>query len=477
MALMKYLPNVSLALLLTGASLQAENFTNVGVINSLSVGNAITCTNGDIAAPSGIIFAGNYLQSSGKVYAGSDFVTPYSLYAGAVALSGNAGLFGSGTYNNSTLAPTLDFGNANLKSVFIWHPGKAAMMVGTLNGAYQDYQVGSASYSFGKELKTQSAGVFVVGQFNSPEGSSTVSVNANSPMFVVGNGDSDTSRSNAFVVYKNGTVSMNAVSYSSGSVSSLSANYLTGLTANFSGSLKVGAGSSNEKFAVLGGNIYGDKHLVMGTSVPSRYDVATGYNSIWAGNSNSGLIGETSSGFKGAYLSANTVRSQTLGWAHQDTTQPAWLVGANYENQYTDRFAVLRSSPTSGTASFQSLLTVLGSGNLGVGTGTPTERVSVLSGDNNLPTNIMSVRAQNGTQGVGISYSGIRKLTNLGANDLYVDGASTGNVILNSNGGTGNVGVGTNSPQAKLDVNGNLRVAGSIIMTQPQGDISMGVFQ
>jgi len=43
--------------------------------------------------------------------------------------------------------------------------------------------------------------------------------------------------------------------------------------------------------------------------------------------------------------------------------------------------------------------------------------------------------------------------------------------------GAGNVGIGNEWPAAKLDVNGDARISGTVILGQAQGDISMGVFQ
>ena len=84
-------------------------------------------------------------------------------------------------------------------------------------------------------------------------------------------------------------------------------------------------------------------------------------------------------------------------------------------------------------------------GNVGIGASIPAEKLSVLSADNTLATNIFAARAANATQGIGISYTGIRKITNNSSNDLNIDAASTGNVIINASGGSGGLLVGTST--------------------------------
>jgi hypothetical protein len=101
-------------------------------------------------------------------------------------------------------------------------------------------------------------------------------------------------------------------------------------------------------------------------------------------------------------------------------------------------------------------------GNVGIGTTSPGENLSVTSSTNGLVTNIITARANNLTQGVGIFYDGIQKITNNSHNDLYIEGAAgtSGNVLINTQitdgsgtvGSTGNVGIGTATPAGTLDV-------------------------
>jgi hypothetical protein len=94
---------------------------------------------------------------------------------------------------------------------------------------------------------------------------------------------------------------------------------------------------------------------------PSRHTPTIGYRALWVDSSNSGIIGETTSGYKGITLVANTVRQDLVTWTCQDTGQNCWLVGLNYENQ-ANGFFVYRAPATSGSASFVSLFGVTPTG-------------------------------------------------------------------------------------------------------------------
>jgi hypothetical protein len=98
-------------------------------------------------------------------------------------------------------------------------------------------------------------------------------------------------------------------------------------------------------------------------------------------------------------------------------------------------------------------------GNVGIGTTSPTEKLSVLSGDNTFGTNIFAVRANNLSVGVGIGYNSIRAVGTNGNNSLYIDSQnSAGTINLQSQSG-GNVGIGTAGPSEKLEVSGSVLLA------------------
>jgi hypothetical protein len=113
-------------------------------------------------------------------------------------------------------------------------------------------------------------------------------------------------------------------------------------------------------------------------------------------------------------------------------------------------------------------------GFVGIGTSTSGEKLSVVSADNVLATNIFAVRANNLTQGVAITFSGIKKLTTGTDNDLYIDGASSGSIILNRIVGSGNVGINKTSPASKLYISTASTTAYGLISQTPVVGLTAG---
>ena len=91
-------------------------------------------------------------------------------------------------------------------------------------------------------------------------------------------------------------------------------------------------------------------------------------------------------------------------------------------------------------------------GNVGIGTTAPANRLGVVSADNLPGTDIASFVAANGTAGVGLGWNGLRAIGTNGSNSLSLDSKGTGNLLLQTGGGTGNVGIGAANPLTPLSI-------------------------
>src|SRR5204863_3052000 len=102
-------------------------------------------------------------------------------------------------------------------------------------------------------------------------------------------------------------------------------------------------------------------------------------------------------------------------------------------------------------------MSITNGGNVGIGTGSPGEKLTVLSADNSSTTNIGAFYPDNLTQGIGIGYDEIRKIGTNANSNLFINAKGTGNLIL-ENLATGKVGIGTTNPQKNLSVQNGLNI-------------------
>jgi hypothetical protein len=138
-----------------------------------------------------------------------------------------------------------------------------------------------------------------------------------------------------------------------------------------------------------------------------------------------------------------------------------------------------------GTGGFNQAMMIKNSGNVGIGTTSPNAKLEVVSspGQDSVQLNQGEVRTDNVAASTsryvvsigGTGYWGLGK-TNTGNNNFHIINYPSSRWDLTVRNDTGNVGVGTTSPQEKLDVNGNARVAGdlTVVGTATLGGVTMG---
>ena len=115
---------------------------------------------------------------------------------------------------------------------------------------------------------------------------------------------------------------------------------------------------------------------------------------------------------------------------------------------------VATASPSTFATSSVTALTINSSGNVGIGTSTPERALDVYTSGN---TAVRILGGADGSPWLGFHQAGVEKgyvqYVDNGASADYLDIQSDGHIYLNP---TGNVGIGTTTPQSKLHVDGAL---------------------
>lgn len=202
------------------------------------------------------------------------------------------------------------------------------------------------------------------------------------------------------------------------------------------------------------------KPLIFGTADTERMRITSSGNVGIGTTSPNNLLTLNSSGAAG--------NSTALGLYNTFDTAANrnWVIGLNVI-QYGD-FAIRTSSTQNGTPETTRFL-IANNGNVGIGTTSPGEKLTILSSTINTNT----VLIQN-TSGTGVNYGlEIKAGTNSVDHALQVLNSSGGSLLRVR--GDGNVGIGTTSPTAKLVVsNGGVAIQGD--STPPSSGYGLEIF-
>ncbi|MBA4153597.1 MAG: hypothetical protein C0512_04525 [Flavobacterium sp.] len=359
--------------------------------------------------------------------------------SGAVLINGTDGLVSTGTSGTGVLAPS------GAGTRMVWNPRKAAFRAGTVTGTkWDDASIGNGSVAFGNSIATggnafAGAGGNAGGSFSFAFGGGAIASGQSSFAF----GQS----ANASI---QDAVALGFLSTASGPRAIALGS---GVTASGQSSTAFGAGNTASGFA----------STAFGSTT-----IASGSTSTSFGKSNTAFsFGETVLG-----IGATTYTTSTNGdtqFRTANSTDRLFAIGnaidADNDNVVDD-------------AERSDAMVVLKNGNVGVGLSTPQNRLHFHN-----PTGIQTfIQLTNSSTGItqndgmilgniiGTSEAGI---INQEPTNFYLGTSSDQNQLVLTP--SGNVGVGTDSAQAKLHVEGNIRMvdgnqaAGKVLTSDANG--------
>ena len=346
--------------------------------------------------------------------------------AGAVLINGTDGLVSTGTFGSGAFAPT------GIGTRMVWNPRKGAFRAGgTISTGWDDVNIGIYSAALGYNLRAS-------GQYSVAFGNSNL---------VTGN-----------------------YAISAGSANIASGTYAAafGFSNDVSGSLAVAFG--------IGNNVSGDRASALG-----GYNQALGNYSNALGSGNN-TFGQSSTAFGvGNIADGSASVSMGIGNVAESFAETVIGVGAtnyastpNGSTQFrtanaTDRLFVVGNAIDANnndfidTAERSDALVILKNGNTGIGTSTPTRKLHIQ--DNSTSTTAGQLFLEQSGSGdalIHIGNTGGRHF-NLGldtSDDSFKIGTSATSPTAVSTGtlmkiqATGEVGIGTVTPDRKLEVSG-----------------------
>ena len=296
---------------------------------------------------------------------------------------------------------------------------------------------GNNSTAMGNLTTAQALGSLVIGRWNIVSGSADTWVDTD-PLFVAGNGDLG-SPSNALTLLKNGNLTL------AGQIESESGGFkFPDGTEQTTAALNRWSPSGNDVFRISG-------NVGIGTSAPDarlhvRGSIGLGDQLILDGSETTGAAG-TGGGL--------------LFQGHNGFTPQAWASIRGLKENGTDgstaAYLAFATRPDGGAVTER--LRITSEGNVGIGTDAPDQALTVFDGDGTGGTalNLVAFSPSPRELRIGVNQSSGGFISMQTANDLDFRTNGVKRMVIES---SGDVGIGTTNPTARLEVNGVVKALG-----------------
>lgn len=444
-----------------------------------------------------VIEANATLGSSIRVLSGSS--TAYAGYAiGRTGTEGYWGIAGAANnYANGTVAGdvvlrsenNLILSNVGAPTIYLKSNGNVG--VGTLTPTAQLHVVGANGPANNTAAPAQDAlqvtgGTGGNGTWGASPGGTGGAIN-----FTGGIGGTPVAGSQAALGGKGGSINLtggnggpNVFSVGGGAGGDVLINGGAGVAnaagnvvlANLRGNVGVGTSTPGYRLDVQGGQVNAAGGLCIAGDCKTAWSQVGGGGSQWTTSSsniyyNSGNVGiGTSSPYAKFVVTGAADTSLAIGDRTTSGSVGLQFMGTGYRHaglRFDGDNIIIENASISATPSTWYAGGVMNfivrNGNIGIGTTSPSQKVEAYNASG--PTYF---KASSGSVGTYLGTDGTNSYLQAGAaNQKIFISNSAGTALLTADTGTGNVGVGTASPTAKLDVNGTVNATGLTVNGSP----------